>query len=230
MKVLTCSLDEALAAVADDMSIGLGGVLGRRRPLALCAGLVAAGRTGLHAYSFLAGAEIETLVAGGAVSSITSGYFDPAGRTGAADRAIEDGRVEWREVSEQLFVGGLRAAAAGLPFWPTLGAVGSDVAERLDLREIRCPYSGRPVLAVPATPLDVTLLHAEAATQLGAVLAPVEREFLDDADVILARAAKQVIVTVDRIASADEAAGGRRTMLAPFEVAAVVWVPADGRR
>ena len=56
------------------------------------------------------------------------------------------------------------------------------------------------------------------------MFAPDERGFLDDADILLARAAVRVVVTVDRIASDDEAAGSGRTVLAPFEVAAVVLV------
>lgn len=230
MTIRTRSLDEALAAVGDGMHVGLGGVLGRNRPMALCAGLVAAGRTGLHVYSFLVGPETDTLVAGGAVASITSGYLDPASGTEATAQALNESKVAWREVSEQVFAGGLHAAASGLPFWPTLGGVGSDVVALLDLREVRCPYTDRPLLAVPATPLDVTLLHASAATEQGAVLASPEREFLDDADIALARAAHCVIVTVDRIAGSDEATGGRRTTLAPFEIDAVVSLDAKDRR
>ena len=103
------------------------------------------------------------------------------------------------------------------------------MAAALDLREIRCPYSDRPVLAVPATPLDVALLHAESATRSGAVLGPSQREFLDDADLALARAARRVIVSVDEIVADDEALGCTRAVLAPFEVTAIVPVGAADR-
>lgn len=217
-----CSLGAALDVVTDGAHVGLGGVLGRNRPLASCRHLATTGRRGLHLYSFLAGVETEILVASGAVASIRSGYLDPTADASATKAARADGTITWCEVSEHVFVGGLLAAGAGLPFWPTLGAVGSDVASALDLKEVRCPYTDRPVLAVAATPLDVAIIHAAAASEHGAVLAPAQREFLDDADVTLARAARRVIVTTDRIASPDEVAGGRNTVLAPFEVDAVV--------
>jgi glutaconate CoA-transferase subunit A len=206
------------------MSLGVGGVLGRRRPLAACTALAASGRRRLHLYSFLAGPETETLVAGRCVATVTSGYLDPSIATPATDAARSSGEIEWHEVSEQLFVGGLLAAANGLPFWPTLGAVGSDVAAERGVRSVACPYTGRPVLAVAATPLHVAVIHAEAATAAGAVARPRDREFLDDADVTLARAAHRVIVTAERIAEDHELAGGRWTALAPFEVDAVVVV------
>jgi glutaconate CoA-transferase subunit A len=217
-----CALDEALTAVGDGSSVGLGGVLDRRRPLTACRALAASGRRRLHVYSFLAGTELELLVAGGCVDTVTSGYLDPSAGATATRAAVADGAVRWCEVSEQVFAAGLLAAANRLPFWPTRGAVGSDLVAELDLRDVRCPYTGQPVLAVPASPLDVALLHAAAATSSGAVLEPDEREFLDDADVLLARAARCVVVTVDRLATDDEAAGGRRAVLAPFEVDAVV--------
>jgi glutaconate CoA-transferase subunit A len=217
------TLDAALAVVTDGASVGMGGVLGRRRPLAAAAALAAAGRRRLHVYSFLAGAETELLVDAGCLATLTSGYLDPAAPR-LPDLLAARG-VRWNLVSEHVFVGGLRAAAAGLPFWPTLGAAGSDLVGELGLREVICPYTGRPVLAVPATPLDVAVVRADAATAGRAVLAPAEREFLDDADVGLARAARHVVVTVDRLASDGEAAGGRHTVLAPFEVDALVVAP-----
>jgi glutaconate CoA-transferase, subunit A len=220
------SLGDALDDVGDGARVGIGGLLARRRPLAACRELVTLGRRGLHVWSFLAGTDVEILAAGRSVASVTSGYLDPQADARATMAARDDGSLAWREVSEHVFVGGLLAAANGLPFWPTLGAVGSALVDELGLREITCPYTGRSVLAVPATPLDVALLHADAATPSGAVLAPVEREFLDDADVVMARAARKVVVTVARIADDDEAAGGGRSVLAPFEIDAVVPVTA----
>ncbi len=223
-----CGLDEAVGAVRADMHIGLGGVLDRLRPIALCHALARARADRLHVYSFLAGEETEILAAAGAIAVLTTGYIDPRAGATAIGTALQRGDIVLRETSEHVFVGGLLAAAGGLPFWPTLGATGSDVAAELHLRDVVCPYSGRAVLAVPATPLDVVLLHARAATASGAVLAPDHREFLDDADLTLARAAARVVVSVDRIAEPSEVAGGQRTVLAPFEVHAVVHLPPEG--
>jgi glutaconate CoA-transferase subunit A len=215
-------LDDAAAMVRSGMSVGIGGILGRRRPIALCRAVARTGARRLHVYSFLSGQETEVLAGAGAVQALTTGYVDPTAGAAAVEEGLARGAIALHECSEHLFVGGLMAAGSGLPFWPTLGAVGSDVSAGLGLRTVTCPYTGRPVIAVPATPLDVALLHAEAATRAGDVLAPGRREFLDDADLALARAAARVIVTVDRLATSDEVAGGHLAVLAPFEVHAVV--------
>ena len=223
-------IDEAVALATDSTTIGLGGVLQRRRPMDLCAALAASGARELEVSSFLAGRETEVLAAAGAISMLTTGYVDPQSPPTATEAGLRSGQIELREVSEHIFVGGMRAAAAGLPFWPTLGAVGSEIAERLALREALCPYSGRLVLAVPATPLDVAFIHAEAATRAGTILVPPQREFLDDADLILAAAAEIVIVSVDRIADDAEVIGGHHRSLAPFQIRAIVDLSQEGAR
>jgi glutaconate CoA-transferase subunit A len=220
-----CTIEAAVAGIAPGSSVGLGGVLDRRRPTQLCRALAAvAAGGGLHVLSFFAGAETELLAAAGAVASLTTGYVDPRAHTPALSAAIDAGTVELREVSEHLFVSGLWAAGAGLPFWPTLGAFGSDVAAAAGIAIVECPYTGRSVHAVRATPLDVAVLHVEAATLDGFVLPPTEREFLDDADIALARAARRVVVSVDRIAERLELTG-RPAWLGSFEVDAVVVAP-----
>jgi glutaconate CoA-transferase, subunit A len=219
-----CDAAAALAAVADGATVGMGGILDRRRPHHLATQLAASGRRDLHVVSFLAGLETEVLAAAGAISRLTTAYVDPRADAAATERALASGVIRLDEVSELVFVGGLRAAANGLPFWPTKGATGSDIAGRLGLRDVVCPYTGVSVLAVPALPLDIALLHVEAATADGRILAPSEREFLDDADVVLARAARRVVIETERIAGPDEGVGDRPVSLAPFEIDAVVEV------
>lgn len=219
-----CDAATALAAIADGATVGMGGILDRRRPLHLAAELAAAGRRDLHVVSFLAGAETEILAAAGAVSRLTTAYVDPRAGAVATEAGLASGAIGLAETSELVLVGGLRAAANGLPFWPTVGSTGSDIARRLGLRDVECPYTGLPVLAVPALPLDVALLHVDAATADGCILAPAGREFLDDADVNLARAARRVVIEAARIAAPDEVIGSRTVPLAAFEIDAVVEV------
>src|SRR5581483_12415975 len=122
-----------------------------------------------------------------------------------------------------LFTAGLRASLAGLPFFPTRGAIGSDLVAELGLQELACPYSGERVLAVPALRPDVCAIHAEAADARGNVQAHSTRDFLHDADAMLARASAHVVVTAERIVDTDELRG--RALLYSYEVDAVVEAP-----
>ena len=217
------SLADATGLVDDGARLALGGVLLRRKPIAFLAALADAGRRGLRLYSFLASLDVELLVARGAVAEVHAGYvgFEQLGFAPAFGRAVASGEVRAFEYSELLFVSGLRASGAGLPFFPTRGALGSDLVAELGIEEVACPYTGERLLAAPAIRPDVCVIHAEAADEQGNVMAPSAHDFLFDSDATLARAAEKVIVTVERIVPAAEIRSGG-ALLFSFEVDAVV--------
>jgi glutaconate CoA-transferase subunit A len=116
----------------------------------------------------------------------------------------------------------LQAGAAGLPFMPVVGHVGSDY-ERLrpDFKVIADPYSGRPVMVVPPIRPDLSLIHGAAADPEGNVLTEEKED-----DFLLAPASGIVIASAERIVSHE---GLRRMpygLLVPgIHVTAVVHVP-----
>ena len=125
-----------------------------------------------------------------------------------------------------MLLGRLRAAAAGLPFLPTRAALGSQLSEARGLRTVRDPYSGEDYLAIPALAPDLALIHAWRADPDGNVQMPWPPDHLADVDVLIARAARRVIVTVGRIVTREEVrCAAERTVLFGFEVDAVVPAP-----
>lgn len=216
-------LEDVVAEIPDGSSVGLGGVLLKRKPMAAVAALAAAGRRRLGLFTFLGSVDVEALVAAGSVAEVHGGYvgFEQLGFAPAAKAAFEDGSVAFREYSEFLFVAGLRASLAGLPFMPAKGGAGSDLVDELGIVEIADPYTGTPVLAVPALRPDITFIHAEAADEHGNVAGPSSPDFLWDFDANIARAAARVVVTVEEIV--ESVAG--RAMLFAHEVDAVVLAP-----
>ncbi len=219
-------LEDATALVPDGAKLALGGVLLRRKPIAFLAALADAGRRGLRLYSFLASLDVELLVARGAVAEVHAGYvgFEQLGFAPAFGRAVAAGEVSAFEYSELLFVSGLRASVAGLPFLPTRGARGSDLVAELGLQEVDCPYTGESLIAAPAMRPDICVIHAEAADEQGNVMVPSARDFLFDSDATLARAAETVIVTAERIVPTEEIRTGG-ALLFSLEVDAVVELP-----
>ena len=148
--------------------------------------LADAGRRDLRLYSFLASLDVELLVARGAVAEVHAGYvgFEQLGFAPAyGPRPSRTASVRAFEYSELLFVSGLRASLAGLPFLPTRGARGSDLVAELGRRGGRVPVHGRaPARRAGDLRPDVCVLHAEAADEQGNVLAPSAHDFLFDSD------------------------------------------------
>lgn len=226
------SLDAALALVPDGSRLGVGGVLLTRKPMGFLAALADAGRRDLRLYSFLASLDAELLAAAGALSEAHAGYvgLEQLGFPPAYSAAVATGAVRRCEYSEFQFVTGLRASLAGLPFLPAKGGAGSDLMDEAGIADIRCPYTGQVLLAIPALRPEVTVLHAAAADDEGNVLGPEQPDFLYDFDANLARASERVVVTVERLTTrAETVATSRRTLLFGFEVDAVVLLRGGAR-
>lgn len=195
------TLDEAARSIPDGSHLGIGGVVLHRKPMAVLAAMVRRGVRDLTVSSFLASLDVEILIAGECVRRVRTGYvgFEHRGGAPLFREAFAEGAIEVEAHSELTFLNGLEAAASGLPFLPTKGAIGSDVAADLGYSMIDDPYGSGPLLAVPASPLDVAVIHTHLADRRGVVAAAPIATFLWDADTTLARAADRVVVTAETV-------------------------------
>lgn len=103
-----------------------------------------------------------------------------------------------------MFTGSLSAGSRRLPFWPLRTDATSDVSIGCNLMKVTCPYSGEDVMTVPGQRLDLAIVKGVAVSEDGYVLRHAEREFLDDADLLLMRAADKVIVEVEHVVRSAE--------------------------
>ena len=118
----------------------------------------------------------------------------------------------------------VQAGSMGLPFISVRGLLGSDILKhRPDLRVIKNPFNPdeEVVIAQPIRP-DVSVFHALKADRWGNAITPGLRD-----DLMMARAAKRVIVTSEEIS--DQQLGpqdaGDETYLPAMDVDGVVHLP-----
>lgn len=197
-------LDDALAAVEDGATVGLGGAVTAGHPMALVRGLVNRGVRGLTVVAPTGGIDVDLLIAAGCVERVVSSYVGVEGTAAVGPvyrRAVESGEVETVDLDEAHCVMGLRAAGQGLPFLPWRGGVGTSFPQlNPSLVEFDDPVKGEPLLAIPALELDVALLYAEVADGYGNA----QVVGTGHMDWLMGPAAKRVIVQVDRVVSNDE--------------------------
>lgn len=221
-------LSDAVGLVPDGAALGVAGAILHRKPLGFLRALAAAGRRDLTVITFAGSLDVEVLLGGGCVAELRTAYVG-LGEHGFAPRfrrAAESGGVVDQEWSEWTLLGGLRAAAMGVPFLPTRAGSGSEVVAALPISTVEDPYGTGTYHAVPPLTPDVAVLHAWRATPAGDVQFPWPPEHLWDADVLLARAAERVIVTVEEVVEpAVAAAESHLTRLFGFEVDAIVELP-----
>jgi glutaconate CoA-transferase subunit A len=222
------SLDSAVALVPSGAHLAIGGRPLHGKPMALVAALARGGRRDLAVTALFGSLDIELLVGHGAVRRTRCAYvgLDQLGAAPLHAGAAAAGAIEADEQTEYLVLRGLEAAGHGLPFLPTRAGRGSQVLADRGIAAVTCPYTGEELAAVPALAPDVALLHAPAADRRGNVVGPPRPSFLWDHDLIVARAARTVIVSVERILDEEEVdRDPASVLLHGFEVTAVVECP-----
>lgn len=191
--------DEAVAQIADGMTVGIGGWGSRRKPMALVRALLRSPVKELTIVSY-GGPDVGLLCAAGKARKVVYGFvsLDSIPLEPHFRAARESGAVEALELDEGMFLAGLRAAALRLPFMPVRAGIGSDVLRNAPaLRTIADPYgSGDEVVAMPPLGLDVALVHANLADRRGNAALTGPDPYFDD---LFCQAAKAAYVSAERI-------------------------------
>jgi acyl CoA:acetate/3-ketoacid CoA transferase alpha subunit len=189
--------------VHDGDYLAVGGFGHIRTPMALIyeiirqrrKNLVIAGKTAVH--------DIDLLIGGGCVSKVEVAYafghelrgLSPCGR-----RAVESGQVQVvAELSNAAYQWRFLAGMMGIPFIPVRNLAGTDTFTYSSAIQVTDPYSGKPVVLIPAAYPDVTLMHVPRCDRFGNAQIdgiPVE-------DIELARASRRLIITTEEIVADD---------------------------
>jgi acyl CoA:acetate/3-ketoacid CoA transferase alpha subunit len=181
------------------MTVGVGGWGSRRKPMALVRALCRGPARDLTVVSY-GGPDVGLLIAAGKVKRLIYGFvsLDSIPLEPWFRAAREAGTIEAVEWDEGMLQWGLRAAAYRLPFLPARAGLGSDVMTwDPTLKTVRSPYAdGEELVAVPALPLDVALVHVNRADARGnaQILGP--DPYFDD---LFLMAAKRRIVSCERV-------------------------------
>lgn len=204
--------DEAVATLADGMTIGIGGWGSRRKPMSVVRAILRTDLTDLTVVSY-GGPDVGLLCAAGKVRKLVYGFvsldsialephFRAARQAGTIAEVVEydEGMLQW----------GLYAASLRLPFLPTRAGLGSDVVKNSpDLRTVTSPYAdAEELLAVPALNLDAAFVHLNRADQRGNAQYLGPDLYFDDL-FLGAAASPRRFVSVERIVpTAELLAGG----------------------
>lgn len=197
---LRVSLQDAALAVEDGMTLALGGMTLYRRPMAFVRALLRreSRPRNLTLLSFTASYESDLLVGAGCVGQTRTCYFglEAFGLAPMFTQAATEGRLRVLEETEISLALGIRATLGGVGFMPSRAWIGTDLPRlRPDVRQVIDPYSGEVLMAFPAIPCDVAVIHALVADRAGN--ARLNRNLAIDRE--LAYAAKTLIVTAEQI-------------------------------
>jgi acyl CoA:acetate/3-ketoacid CoA transferase alpha subunit len=194
-----------------------------RAPMSLCREIVRQGFKDID----IAGQgvmETECLIAGGCVRRMELTYqgWEVYGISSILRRAVESGKVTTSEWSNASLAWRLKAAAMGIPFIPTRSMLGTDTFKYSEAKTIECPFTGQKLVALPASVVDVGIIHVHRADQYGNCQIDGITGFAWE----LARASRRLIISCEEIVSTDEIRKWPdRTIIPWFLVDAVVHAP-----
>jgi glutaconate CoA-transferase subunit A len=186
-------------------------------------GLGFAGHTATHDFQLLCAGNLTGR--GQMIDRIDVAYIiglEARGLSAHARRVIESGQIACTEWTNYILAVRFKAAAMGVPFLPARSMLGTDTFRHSAAKEIACPFTGEHLLAVPALYPDVAAIHVHEADRYGNC----RFRGTSVADFDLARAAKKLIITCERLIPNDEIRQDPTRTVIPFYcVDAVCEVP-----
>lgn len=197
------SAAEAVASIKSGMTIGIGGWGSRRKPMAIVRELLRSDVTDLTVVAF-GGPDVGLLAKAGKIKKLIYGFvtLDSIPLDPLFTQVREAGEIDIEEYDEGMFVAGLEAAAARLDFYPVRAGIGSDVLPaNPQIKLVQSPYSDEAYVAVPASKLDVALVHMNRADAQGNVQFLGPDPYFDD---LMAMAADRTIVSTEEVVETGE--------------------------
>src|SRR5256712_6659518 len=208
--------------VPDGATVALGCALEPAIPFAFAHEVICQRRRELELIGPISDIAFDQLIGAGCVARVSAAWVGnvSAGLAHAYRRATEQGiprRIEVRDHSNFSIAQALLAGAIGAPYIPTHSLLGSDIARANGaFREASDPFSGDPVLLVPAITPDVTVLAVQRADAEGNAHLWGPWGVSQEA----ALASKVVIVVADEIVDRSVIASGPNRTIGPGTKAA----------
>lgn len=223
--------DAVARLVRNQDYLGIGGFGSARLPTAVLheilrqskQNLSLAGHTATHDFQILCAGNLTGR--GQTLARVDVAYvvgLEARGLSPHARRVMESGTVQTTEWSNYALAVRFKAAAMGVPFLPARSMLGTDTFRHSAARAIRCPFTGERLLALPALYPDVAAIHVHEADRFGNC----RIRGTTVADFDLARAARRLIITCERLLPNEEIRRDPSQTIIPFYcVDAVCEVP-----
>ncbi len=229
-KVLT--LSEAVERfVSDGASVVMGTALECLIPFAAGHEIIRQGKRDLTLIGPISDILFDQLIGAGCVRRVIAAWVGNVAHGLGYNfrRALEEGiphPIEVEDHSNFSVALALEAAALGVPYLPTKTLLGSDIlARNARLKVGPCPFTGQPLVLVPALEPDLAILHVQRADLDGGshLWGPT------GVTGAAARAAKHVILLAEEIVAPEVIRSDpNRTLVPDLRVDVVVHCPRGG--
>ena len=211
--------------IADGCYLAIGGFGANRIPTTVLHEILRARRKDMAFLGHTSTHDFQLLCAGHCLNRVDAAYIvglEARGLSANARRVVQSGEVELCEWTNHALSVRLQAAASGLSYGLLRSMLGTDTFRRSAGKVVLCPFTGKKFVALPALWPDVAVIHVHEADIFGNA----RINGISVADMELARAAKRLIITAERLVSnLDIRQDPTRTAIPYYLVDAVVHAP-----
>lgn len=222
---ITTVKEAVRSLIHDGDYLAIGGFGTNRIPTAVLHEIVRQRKKDLGLSGHTATHDCQILAAGQCFNRCDVAYtvgLEARGLSKASRRVFESGSVQTVEWTNATLAWRYKAAAMGIPFIPARIMMGTDTEKYSAVRHITCPYTGMQLVALPALYPDVGIIHVHRADIYGNC--QIDGIMVSDYDI--ARAAKRLIITTERIIPHEEIRRRPEQTVIPYYcVDAVIEVP-----
>jgi glutaconate CoA-transferase subunit A len=194
----------AVAKFAHDGDyLAIGGFGANRIPTAVCHELVRQGRKKMGYAGHTSTHDFQVLSAGKVFDRLDASYvvgLEARGLSPNARKYLQSGDVTITEWSNYGLAMRFKAAAMGVAYLPMRTSLGTQTYTYSAAKTVKCPFTDEPYMAVPALYPDVAAIHVHAADIYGNC----QLKGITIADLDVARSAKRLIITTEKIISNEE--------------------------
>jgi glutaconate CoA-transferase subunit A len=211
--------------IHDGDYIAIGGFGGVRIPTAPLHEIVRQGLKGLGLSGHTATHDFQILAVSECIDRCDIAYvigLEARGISANARKFMESGKVKMVEWTNAGLAWRYKAAMLGVPFLVGRQSLGADSIKWSASKVIECPYTGKKLATFPALYPDVAIIHVHEADMYGNCTF----RGVSIADEDLARAARHVVITCERIVDIEHFRNDPHEVMIPyFCVDAVCEVP-----
>jgi glutaconate CoA-transferase, subunit A len=226
MKPKLTTVEEAVRTMIKDGDyVAIGGFGANRIPTAILHEMLRQKKKNLGFAGHTSTHDFQILVAGECIDRCDVAYIiglEARGLSASARRYVESGKLRITEWTNGTLSWRLKAAAMGLSFMPARNIMGTDTFKYSASKEIECPFTGKKFAAHPALYPDFAAIHVHECDVYGN--AHIYGASVSDQD--LAKAAKRVVLTTERLVSTEKIRQKPEETFIPFWcVDAVIEMP-----
>lgn len=199
------SLEDAAALVNDGDTLGIGGSVISRTPMAMIWQLIRSGKKNLICSRSMMSTDGDWIIGSGLSRHIITSWCAQGimwGLSRVVRHHFEGKGAIYEEWSHLAMGMRFKAGSMALPFLPMRTTLGSDLL-KLQQHAIHlcdCPFTGERLALVPALNPSVAIIHVQRCDQYGNA----QIDGLSFMDIDLAVAADRVIITTEQIVSNEQ--------------------------